>query len=90
VERLQAIGSEVAAETIRSAEMKAAANIVAVSRAAEKLANIGKTPCIVSVEPDHRADANINAGVVPIIKYRYISVVERSIAQCYAVPFPFN
>jgi hypothetical protein len=49
LEQLQAIGSEVAAETIRSAEMKAAANIVAVSRAAEKLANIGKTPCIVSV-----------------------------------------
>ncbi|HET7575456.1 MAG TPA: hypothetical protein VFK19_02690 [Sphingomicrobium sp.] len=79
-----------AAETIRSAEMKAAANIVAVSRAAEKLANIGKTPCIVSVEPDHRADANINAGGVPIGKYHYVSVAERSIAQCYAVSFPFN
>jgi hypothetical protein len=64
----------VAAETIRSAEMKAAANIVAVSRAAEKLANIGKTPCIVSVEPDHRADADINAGAVPISKSRYFSI----------------
>jgi len=41
---LQAIGSEVAAETSRSAEMKAPANTVAVSRAEAKVANIFKTP----------------------------------------------
>jgi hypothetical protein len=39
-EGLQAIGSEVAAETSRSAEMKAPANRVAVSRAEARVANI--------------------------------------------------
>src|SRR5437868_5048201 len=42
--RVQAIGSEVAADTSRSAEMKAPAKSVAVSRAVVREANIGKTP----------------------------------------------
>ena len=41
-EELQAIGSEVAAETSRSAERNAPAKTVAVSRAEAKVANIEK------------------------------------------------
>jgi hypothetical protein len=45
----QAIGSEVAAEMSRSAEMKAPANMVAFSRA--NMLNIGKSPCIDFADP---------------------------------------
>ncbi len=45
---LQAIGTEVAAEIRSIADTNAAANRLAVSRAEEKLANIGKNPSVVS------------------------------------------
>jgi hypothetical protein len=46
---VQAIGSEVAAETSSSAEMNVPAMIVAVSRAEANEANIGKTPFCISL-----------------------------------------
>jgi hypothetical protein len=76
-EGLQAIGSEVAAETSRSAERNAPANRVAVSRAEVKVANIGN-PLIKSLaEPDHRAVLSLNAEVVPNAKNAYLSVLVR-------------
>jgi hypothetical protein len=69
----QAIGSDVAAETSRSAERNAPAKIVAVSRTEAK-ENMGEPFCIVFVEPDHRVRAHINAGAVPIQKNRCFSV----------------
>jgi hypothetical protein len=63
---LQAIGSEVAAETSRSAERNAPAKIVAVSRM-EAMLNMVITP-LALFGTDHRARAFINAGVVPIGK----------------------
>jgi len=50
LERLQAIGSEVAAETSRSIEISAPAKTVAVSR---KEAVISKTPWHFVIEPDY-------------------------------------
>jgi hypothetical protein len=61
---LQAIGSEVAAETSRSAEMKAPAKIVAVSRIEVNV--IGKTPLPSCPSPTFGPDAKINAWGVPI------------------------
>jgi hypothetical protein len=67
LEWLQAIGSvEVAAETSRSAEMKAPATTVAVSRAEISEANIVKTPLHSVFEPDHRVRATNIAKAVPI------------------------
>ena len=65
IEWLQAIGSEVAAETSRSAEMKAPANRVADSRAEVKEANIGNPLCIF-VDPTIGPMPLINAWGVPI------------------------
>jgi hypothetical protein len=76
-EGLQAIGSEVAAETSRSAERNAPANRVAVSRAEVKVANIEQIPFQSLAEPDHRVRAIINAGVVPIEESAYFSVADR-------------
>jgi hypothetical protein len=70
----QAIGSDVAAETRRSAETKVPARTVATSRAEAKEANIDIPLGILFGRPDHRADAIINAGAVPIEKNRYFSV----------------
>src|SRR5438034_350933 len=78
---LQAIGSEVAAETSRSAERNAPAKIVAVSRAETKVANIFKTPCDCLGGLDHRACVVINARGVPNRKSRYFSVAPGRIAQ---------
>jgi hypothetical protein len=72
--QLQAIGSEVAAETRRSAERNAPAMTVAVSRAEAKLI-IGK-PLYHFFGPDHRARATVNAGDVPIGKSLYFSVAD--------------
>jgi hypothetical protein len=63
---VQAIGSEVAAETSSSAEMNVPAMIVAVSRAEANEANIGKTPLHFSGGTDLRTDARYNARSVPI------------------------
>jgi hypothetical protein len=63
---LQAIGNEVAADTTRSAETRAAANSVAVSRAELNELIILKPLGI--ERPDHRVRAIINAGAVPIEK----------------------
>jgi hypothetical protein len=57
--RLQAIGSEVAAETSRSAEMKAPANMVALSRAEVKVVNI----FIPLIQISH---SNPTIGLVPL------------------------
>jgi len=65
LEWLQAIGSEVAAETSRSAEMKAPAKTVTVSRIELAVIMI-KTPLHCPVEPDLRVRVIINAGAVPI------------------------
>jgi hypothetical protein len=58
--KLQAIGSEVAAEISRSAEMNVPAKIVAVSRAEVKVVNIGNPLDI--WRPDHRAMPNTLHG----------------------------
>src|SRR5690348_2110573 len=63
----QAIGSEVAAETSRSAVTKAPANTVTVSRI-ELAVIISKTPLHCFVEPDLRVRGLNNAGAVPIEK----------------------
>jgi hypothetical protein len=73
IEWLQAIGSEVAAETSRSAEISAPEKIVTISRAELKVVNI-LSPLVI-VRPDHRAHAINNARGVPNGKSRCFSVV---------------
>jgi hypothetical protein len=70
----QAIGSEVAAETSRSAEMNAPAKTVAVWRTDENDVNIGNPFSFFSDPPSGRA--MINARGVPIQESRYFSVYE--------------
>src|SRR3954452_24583173 len=72
-EWLQAIGSEVAAETSRSALMSVPARTVAVSRK-EATLNMVKPLWHCFVEPDRRVRALINARGVPNGNYRYFSV----------------
>jgi hypothetical protein len=91
LEWLQAIGSEVAAETSRSADRKAPATTVAVSRAEISEANIFQNPfCISCLEPDHRVRANSNAWAVPIEKCRYISVDGERVGLFFAQNLPAN
>jgi hypothetical protein len=71
---VQAIGSDVAAETNRSAVMSAPAKTVAVSRAVVNEVNIGN-PFSSSWRSTHWTDANNNAGGVPIQEYRYFSML---------------
>src|SRR5690348_6667952 len=76
--RCHAIGSEVAAETSRSAERNVPARTVAVLRAEANVLSIGRT-LFQFPGPDHRARAIVNAGVVPIGNSRCFSMTRENV-----------
>src|SRR5215213_8339332 len=84
IEWLQAIGSEVAAETSRSAEMKAPANRVADSRAEMKEANIGNPLGILRTRPSgpcrYRCMGRANSELSLFYSDRRLSLVENASA----------
>lgn len=86
---VQAIGSEVAAETRRSAEMNAPAKTVALWRTEANEVNIGN-PFSSFHRARHWARATMNAWGVPITKYRYISVCQPLCTRRYIAQFTLN